>query len=110
MMRWLVSGSRKSKGLVVVLGIGLVVLGFVQLRGMPRDSLPEFSPVMVHVQTEALGLSAEEVEQLVTVPLEQDLLNGVAFLDVIRSESLPGCRRSSSSSSPGPIPAGRGRS
>ena len=45
MMRWLVAGSRKSKGLVVALGIGLVVLGFVQLRAMPRDSLPEFSPV-----------------------------------------------------------------
>ncbi len=52
--------------------------------------LPEFAPPTVEVQTEALGLSAEEVEQLITVPLEQDLLNGVAFLDVIRSESVPG--------------------
>ena len=67
--------------------------GFTQLRKMPRDVLPEFSPPTVEVQTEALGLSAEEVEQLVTVPLEQDLLNGVAFLDVIRSESLPGLSR-----------------
>ena len=33
---------------------------------------------------------AEEVEQLITVPLEADLLNGVAFLDEIRSESIPG--------------------
>ena len=45
---------------------------------------------MVEVQTEALGLSAEEVEQLITVPLEQDLLAGVAFLDEIESVSLPG--------------------
>ena len=108
MMRWLVSGSRKSKGLVVALGIGLVVLGFVQLRGMPRDSLPEFSPVTVQVQTEALGLSAEEVEQLVTVPLEQDLLNGVAFLDVIRSESLPGMSKIELIFEPGTDP-GRAR-
>ena len=108
MMRWLVAGSRKSKGLVVALGIGLVVLGFLQLRGMPRDSLPEFSPVMVHVQTEALGLSAEEVEQLVTVPLEQDLLNGVAFLDVIRSESLPGMSKVELIFEPGTDP-GRAR-
>ena len=90
MMRWLVNGSVKSKGLIVALGIGVLILGAVQLRSMPRDSLPEFSPVTVQVQTEALGLSAEEVEQLITVPLEQDLLNGVAFLDVIRSESVPG--------------------
>ena len=41
----------------------------------------ELSPTQVEIQTEALGLSAEEVEQLITVPLEADLLNGVAFLD-----------------------------
>ncbi|HSB01571.1 MAG TPA: efflux RND transporter permease subunit, partial [Anaerolineales bacterium] len=40
--------------------------------------------------TEALGLSAEEVEQMITVPMEQDLLAGVAWLDVIRSQSKPG--------------------
>ena len=45
---------------------------------------------MVEVRTEALGLSASEVEQSITVPLEQDLLNGVAFVDEIHSESLPG--------------------
>ena len=44
----------------------------------------------VNVQTEALGLSAEEVEQLITVPLEQDLLDGVAWLDTIRSQSVAG--------------------
>ena len=44
----------------------------------------------MQIQTEALGLSAEEVEQLVTVPLEQDLLNGVPFLKDIRSQSMPG--------------------
>ena len=54
------------------------------------DVHPEFSPTHVEVQTEALGLSAEEVEQLITVPLEQDLLVGVAFLDEIESASLPG--------------------
>jgi Cu/Ag efflux pump CusA len=48
---------------------------------------------MVEIQTEALGLSAAEVEQLVTVPLEQDLLNGVAWLERIRSESVPGLSR-----------------
>src|SRR3972149_23662 len=90
MLRWLIGTSLRSRGLVAVLGLGVVVLGVVQLRDMPRDSLPEFTPTRVEVQTEALGLSAEEVEQLITVPLEQDLLNGVAFLDYIRSASVPG--------------------
>jgi Cu/Ag efflux pump CusA len=50
-------------------------------------------PPTVEIQTEALGLSAAEVEQLITVPMEQDLLNGVAFLDDIRSQSVPGLSR-----------------
>jgi Cu/Ag efflux pump CusA len=67
-----------------------MAVGVWQLRDATVDVLPEFTPPTVEVQTEALGLSAEEVEQLITVPLEQDLLNGVAWLDVIRSESVPG--------------------
>ena len=54
------------------------------------DVLPEFTPPYAEIQTEALGLSAEEVEQLITVPLEADLLNGVQGVEVIRSESVPG--------------------
>ncbi|MGI9332992.1 MAG: efflux RND transporter permease subunit, partial [Gammaproteobacteria bacterium] len=52
-------------------------------------SFPEFSPPYVEVQTEALGLAAAEVEQLITGPLEADLLNGVAWLQSIHSESIP---------------------
>lgn len=93
MIRWIVGVSLRSRGLVLALAVGVLALGFVELDNMPRDVLPEFSPVTVEVQTEALGLSAPEVEQLITVPLEQDLLNGVAFLDFIRSESVPGLSR-----------------
>ena len=93
MMRLLVASSLRSRGLVVALGVGMLVFGVTQLRDMPRDALPEFSPPTVEIQTEALGLSAQEVEQLVTVPLEQDLLNGVAYLESIKSESVPGLSR-----------------
>ncbi|HJV04084.1 MAG TPA: efflux RND transporter permease subunit, partial [Actinomycetota bacterium] len=65
-------------------------VGITQLRHLQPEQLPEFKPTMVEVRTEALGLSAAEVEQLITVPLEHDLLNGVAFLDEIYSESRPG--------------------
>lgn len=90
MFGWVVEHSLRAKTLVLILAAVLAFVGFEELKSMPRDVLPEFGPTRVEVQTEAIGLSAEEVEQLITVPLEQDLLNGVAFLDSIYSESIPG--------------------
>src|SRR5438445_13200905 len=77
---------------VLVLGAAATVLALsaVQLPNATVDELPEFTPPQVQIQTEALGLSAAEVEQLITVPIEHDLLNGVQWLDQIRSESAPG--------------------
>jgi CzcA family heavy metal efflux pump len=89
-MRWILELSLKFRLMVVALAAGMLLLGISQLRAMPVDVLPEFDPPYVEVQTEALGLSSEEVEQLVTVPLEQDLLNGVAWIESMRSESVPG--------------------
>jgi Cu/Ag efflux pump CusA len=89
-MRGIIGTILHFRYLVVVLAAVLMVFGITQLRCMPVDVLPEFSPPYVEIQTEALGLSAEEVEQLITVPLEHNLLNGVAWLDEIRSESVAG--------------------
>jgi len=75
---------------VLMAAAGLLIAGVVSLRSAPVDTYPEFTPPSVEIQTEALGLSAGEIEQLITVPLEADLLNGVAWLKTIRSESLPG--------------------
>jgi len=90
MMRAIVGSSLKFQFLVVTIAAVVMAVGVVQLGSMPVDVLPEFSPPYVEIQTEALGLSAEEVEQMITVPMEQDLLAGVAWTDVIRSESVPG--------------------
>jgi Cu/Ag efflux pump CusA len=90
MMRWIVGSSIKFRRLVIAIALGLLVYGVLQLDNARTDILPEFQRVTVEVQTEALGLSAEEVEELITVPLEQDLLVGIAFLDEIESVSLPG--------------------
>jgi Cu/Ag efflux pump CusA len=68
----------------------VLAVGTLQIRSAPVDELPEFTPPQMQIQTEALGLSAAEVEQLITVLIEQDLLNGVPWLDQIRSESAPG--------------------
>jgi len=89
-IRRIVDSSLKIPLLVAALVLGLFSLGFVQLREMPIDTLPDFTPVYVEVQTESLGLSAVEVEQLITAPMEQILLNGVPWLEEISSESIPG--------------------
>ena len=90
MIRSIVRSSLRFRLLVLGIAAGIMVIGITQLRDAPTDVLPEFTPPYVEVQTEALGLSAEEVEQLITVPLEADLLNGVQGVETIRSESLPG--------------------
>lgn len=89
-MRVIVSWSLRYR--LIVLGIAAVLMlaGYTLLSRASFDTLPEFGPPRVEVQTEALGLSAQEVEQLITVPLEADLLQGVAFLDTITSQSVPG--------------------
>jgi CzcA family heavy metal efflux pump len=88
-MRAIIRFALTFRWLVAALAAGVLAVGITQLRDAPVDALPEFTPPYAEIQTEALGLSAEEVEQLITVPLEADLLNGVEGVDVIRSESLP---------------------
>src|SRR6201986_3233344 len=89
-MDWIIGSGLRFGRLVVALAIGLTVIGFAQLPPPPIDRSPEFMPPSVEIQTEALGLSAAEVEQLITLGLEQDLLNGVPWLDRIHSSSMPG--------------------
>jgi CzcA family heavy metal efflux pump len=86
----IVGTSMRFRLLIVAAAILTMAVGVSQLRSASVDVLPEFTPPYVEIQTEALGLSAEEVEQLITVPIEADLLNGVEGVDVIRSKSLPG--------------------
>jgi Cu/Ag efflux pump CusA len=92
-MRAVLRCSVRFRLIVAAGAVALLFLGGSQLRKMPVEVLPDFTPTTVEVQTEALGLSAPEVEQLITVPIEQDLLNGVAFVKDIQSESVPGLSR-----------------
>lgn len=90
MIRSIVETSLRFRSLVVAIAAVVIAVGITRLDDIPVDVFPEVLPVTVHVQTEALGLSAAEVEQLITVPIEADLLSGVPWLDVMRSESVPG--------------------
>ena len=87
MLRWIVGSSLKFRYVVVALAAGLMFFGIQQLQHTEVDVFPEFAPPKVEVQTPSLGLSAAEVESLVTIPLEHNL-NGVPGLDVIRSKSV----------------------
>lgn len=89
MFRWLIGASLQFRFLVLAAAAALVLFGSAQLARMPVDVFPEFAPPIVEVQTEANGLSAEEVQDLITLNLEE-LLSGVPWLESIRSQSVTG--------------------
>ena len=88
MLRFIVAKSLKFRFLVIAIAAGMMYFGVGQIRNMPVDVFPEFSPPLVEIQTISIGLSPTEVEGLVTVPLEEALA-GVPGLDVMRSKSVP---------------------
>src|SRR5262249_28552186 len=88
MMEEIIGYSLRFRYLVLAVGAALVWLGVARLQNVPVDVFPEFAPPRVEIQTICLGLSPAEVEQLVTVPLE-NALNGVPGVDVMRSKSVP---------------------
>src|ERR1044071_5071150 len=87
MMRSIVRSCLRFRFIVLTVAAGLLFFGVRQIPGMSVDVFPEFAPEREEIQTICLGLSAQEVETLVTVPLEQEL-NGVAGLDLMRSKSI----------------------
>src|SRR4051812_12301294 len=92
MIAWLIGSAMRLRRLIVAAVVALLGLGIVQLRNAKVDVYPEFDGTEVEVQAEALGLSAQEVEQLITVPIEQDLLNGIPWLREVMdfSHGMPG--------------------
>jgi len=89
MFDFIIRLSLKHAWLVVAATALLVGVGLFETSRMPLDVLPELSAPSVTVVTEANGLAPEEVEKLVTVPLEQ-ALNGSTGLRRIRSSSAVG--------------------
>ncbi len=89
MLRRIVGLSLRHRPLVIAAAALLLVAGVPVARRAPIDVFPEFAPPLVEVQTEAPGLSTEEVESFVTVPLE-GALNGIPYLQTMRSKSVLG--------------------
>ncbi len=89
MISYIVRQSIRYPGVIVALALTIVVYGLFTLSRAHLDVFPEFSPSQVVIQTEAPGLSAEQVEFQVSQPIENSLA-GVPGLDSLRSQSIPG--------------------
>jgi len=89
MLNSIVSWALNMRVLVVAAAAALLVAGINATQNAPLDVFPEFAPPLVELQTEAPGLSTEEVDALVTVPLENSF-NGLPFLKTLRSKSVLG--------------------
>ena len=88
-MRALVALCVRHFGTVTALTVVALVLGSWSALRSPLDVFPEFVPSQVTVQTEAPGFAPQQVEELVTKPIE-NAVNGAAGLATLRSESIPG--------------------
>src|SRR5438093_2715376 len=89
MLQRIVQFSLRYRAVVIVLGCVAVAYGLYVAAHSKLDVFPEFAPPQVVIQTEAPGLSPEEVEALVTRPIENSI-NGAPDLVAIRSQSIQG--------------------
>ena len=79
----------RFRGIVIALACILSAYGVYSLGSAKYDVFPEFAPPQVSIQTEAVGLTPEQVEVLVTRPIENDI-NGVPGVQTLRSSSIQG--------------------
>jgi cobalt-zinc-cadmium resistance protein CzcA len=88
-MNRIVASSLRQRFLVVLMTLILIVVGTRSLDHLPMDAYPDLSPPMVEIVTQWPGHAAEEVERLITVPVELGM-NGVPKVTAKRSISLYG--------------------
>ena len=81
MIHRIVQFALNQRFLVLMLTALIVVIGAISLGRMPVDAYPDLSPPMVEIITQWPGHAAEEVERLVTLPIEVEM-NGVPQADV----------------------------
>ena len=89
MLNAIVDTSLRYKVLVLVAFAVLVGLGVMAYRQVPVDAFPDVTPTQVNIYTESPGVAAEDIERLLTVPIEAAMA-GLADVEVVRSVSLFG--------------------
>ena len=89
MLSAIVRFSLRFRGIIIALACALLGYGLYSLTQARYDVFPEFAPPQVVIQTEAPGLAPEQVEVLVTQPIENAII-GVSGIDSLRSGSIQG--------------------
>jgi cobalt-zinc-cadmium resistance protein CzcA len=89
MIARIVSFALSQRFLVIVASLALMIWGALAFRKLPIDAYPDLSPPHVEIVSQWPGHAAEEVERLVTIPLEVEM-TGIPKLDTLRSISLYG--------------------
>src|SRR5713226_4466876 len=85
----IVSFALSQRLMVVIAMIALAIWGVISFKNLPIDAYPDLSPPRVQVVSQWPGHAAEEVERLITIPLEVEM-NGIPHLEALRSVSLYG--------------------
>jgi Cu/Ag efflux pump CusA len=85
----IIGGAIRFRGALVALSFVLLGYGTYSVTEARYDVFPEFAPPQVGIQTEAPGLAAEEIEALVTQPIE-NAITGAAGVQTLRSSSIQG--------------------
>src|SRR6218665_2452173 len=89
MFKWLLDSSLGNRLLIIIASLVLVAYGAFTLSRTPVDVFPDLNKPTVTIMTEAGGMAAEEVEQLITFPLETTM-NGLPGVESVRSTSSAG--------------------
>jgi len=89
MFNRLVETALKTRGLILVAILGIIALGIYDYRRMPVEAFPDISPIMVPIFAEAHGMAPEEIERLITFPIES-AMNGLPHVTQIKSTSAFG--------------------
>ncbi|MBA4342302.1 MAG: CusA/CzcA family heavy metal efflux RND transporter [Methylibium sp.] len=89
MFKWLLDSSLSNRLLIMIASLVLVAYGAFTLSRTPVDVFPDLNKPTVTIMTEAGGMAAEEVEQLITFPLETTM-NGLPGVESVRSTSSAG--------------------
>ena len=89
MIDYLIKGVLENRGLVMLALVSVIGLGIYEYRQLDVEAFPDVSPIMVPVFAEADGMAPEEVEQLISYPIET-AMNGLPDVTKIKSTSAFG--------------------
>ncbi len=89
MIQWLLRASLQHRWMVLFAATALMIVGVLRAAQMPIDVFPDLTAPRVAIVTESTGMASEEVEQLITFPIEA-AVNGAAGVRRVRSASAPG--------------------